>query len=113
MADARLQPIQGGTVKVILVTPRSDAGANLKAELKAAERRLRGGATAFVRAGEGKWKHVKYPGWITFDSTMGGVLVAQVQTRKEDGDWQLLQSFIGYLDRHLGEHIESVSIIYR
>jgi Uma2 family endonuclease len=27
-------------------------------------------------------------------------------------EWQLLQAFIGYLDRHLGEHIDMISIRY-
>jgi hypothetical protein len=30
-----------------------------------------------------------------------------------DAEWQLLQAFIGYVDRHIGKHIQSISIIYR
>jgi hypothetical protein len=32
---------------------------------------------------------------------------------KPNSEWQLLQSFVGYLDRHLGEYIESITITYR
>ena len=30
-----------------------------------------------------------------------------------DHEWQMLQAFIGYPDRHLGEQIDSISIHYR
>jgi hypothetical protein len=28
-------------------------------------------------------------------------------------EWQLLQAFVGYLERHLGRHLESVTINFR
>lgn len=73
----------------------------------------KGGTTAFRRQREGRWKHVKYPGWIKWDETLGGLLVAEVHPRKGESDWQLLQAFVGYLDRHLGQYVESISIHYR
>jgi len=100
-------------MKVLLVTPRVDSDVRLAPELKRTERRLRGRGTTLVRVAADKWKHVSYPGWIRFAAAPGGILVVEIQTRQEDSEWQLLQSFIGYLDRHLGAHIESVSIIYR
>jgi hypothetical protein len=56
---------------------------------------------------------VKYPGRIKWDEALGGLLVAEVHPKKDQSDWQLLHAFIGYLDRHLGEYIESISIYYR
>jgi len=100
-------------VKILQVVPRADCDESLKALLKAKERALRGGTTAFRRRREGRWQHVKHPGWIRWDETMGGILVAEIHPRGEGPDWQLLQSFVGYLDRHLGEYIESISITYR
>lgn len=85
----------------------------LKALLKAKERALRGSATTFVRQREGRWHHEKYRGWINWDEARGGVLVAEVRTLNQSVEWQLLQAFIGYLDRHLSSHIESISITYR
>jgi hypothetical protein len=105
--------VSEAVMKVLLVTPRVDAGVNLTSELKRTERRLRGRGTTLMRVGAGKWKHVSYPGWIKFAAVPGGILVAEIQTRQEDNEWQLLQSFIGYLDRHLGEYIESIAIQYR
>ena len=100
-------------MKTIQVVPRAEIETKLKALLKRTERQLRGGTTTFCREREGRWKHVKYPGWIKWDETLGGLLVAEVHARKEQSDWQLLQAFIGYLDRHLGDCIESISIHYR
>lgn len=100
-------------MKIVQVVPVADDKPSLKNLLKETERRLRGGPTAFIRRGEGRWVHVKYPGWINWDSTIGGIVVAEVQSKKPEQEWQLLQSFVGYLDRHLGEYIDTITINYR
>jgi hypothetical protein len=100
-------------MKIIQVVPRKGIRESLKTSLKRKERTLRGKPTAFQRVTEGRWKHVKYPGWINWDEAGGGLLIVEIQTKKIGGEWQLLQSFIGYLDRHLGDKIENISILYR
>lgn len=100
-------------MKIVQVVPRTGAKHSLKWLLKAKERELRGGTTAFSRRREGRWVHVKYPGWISWDETLGGILIAEIHTREDEPDWQLLQSFIGYLDRHLGQYIDTITITYR
>ena len=84
-----------------------------KTVLKTTERTLRGPHTTFRRVREGRWKPVKYPGWVQWDQAAGGFLVAEAQSKVKDYEWQLLQALVGYLDRHLGEHIESITIYYR
>ena len=100
-------------MKILQVVPRPGVKRKLKPLLKATERGLRGPHTAFRRVREGRWKHVKYPGWIQWDGAPGNLLVAEIQTKVKDHEWQMLQAFIGYLDRHLGEEIESISVYYR
>ena len=100
-------------MKIVQVIPVSTNESSLKAMLKAKERELRGKATAFIRQKEGGWVHVKYPGWINWQQILPGVLIAEVNTKKPESEWQLLQAFVGYLDRHLGESIESITISYR
>jgi hypothetical protein len=100
-------------MKLLQVIPKSDNKSSLKALLKQKERELRGRGTSFYREREGLWKHVKHQGWIKWQEISGGLLVAEIQTRKDTAEWQLLQAFIGYLDRHFGDQIESISIIYR
>lgn len=56
---------------------------------------------------------MNYTGVTKFAAAPGGILVVELRTQKIDQEWQLLQSFMGYLDRHFGEHIERISIAYR
>ncbi|MBI3411502.1 MAG: hypothetical protein HY040_24505 [Planctomycetes bacterium] len=100
-------------MKILQVVPKTTTKAKLKTLLKAAERSARGPHTTFQRESEGRWKHVKYPGWIHWDDTHGNILVAEIHTHSKDHEWQMLQAFIGYLDRHMGSQIESISILYR
>jgi hypothetical protein len=100
-------------VKIVQVVPVADDKPSLKNLLKQTERRLRGGPTAFVRRREGRWVHVKHPGWINWDLSRGGILVAEIQSKRAAEEWKLLQAFVGYLDRHLGEYIDTITIIYR
>jgi hypothetical protein len=37
-------------------------------------------------------------------------LVAEIHTKVKDLDWQMMDAFIGNLDRHLGEQIEEVAV---
>lgn len=100
-------------MKIVQVVPLADDRPTLKQLLNQTERRLRHGPTAFSRTSAGRWAHVKYPGFIKWDLARGGILVAEVQSKRPEQEWQLLQAFIGYLDRHLGEYIQTVSITYR
>jgi hypothetical protein len=110
-----MQYIERGDLemKILQVVPKSGNAKKLKALLKNKELSLRGKGTTFYRDREGRWKHERYAGWINWDEANGGLLIAEVQTKKEGAEWQLLQAFIGYLDRHLGDYIESISIYYR
>ena len=100
-------------MKILQVVPKAGIASKLKTLLKTTERNLRGPHTTFRRVREGRWKHVKYPGWIQWDQAAGGLLVAEIQSKVQDHEWQVLQAFVGYLDRHLGEHLESISVYYR
>jgi hypothetical protein len=99
-------------MKIVQVVPITGIETKLKTLLNNKEKELRHRPTAFSRT-RNRWRHVKHSGWINIEETKGGFLVAEVQTKVEGSEWQLLQSFIGYLDRHLGENIESISIFYR
>jgi hypothetical protein len=100
-------------MKILQVVPKAGINGKLKSSLKNTERQLRGPHTTFERVKEGRWKHVRYPGWIQWEAAAGGLLLAEIHTQAKDHEWQILEAFIGYLDRHLGEQIESVSILYR
>jgi hypothetical protein len=64
------------------------------------------------KSGVEKWTHLTYPGWIRFQKCLGGMLVVLIQSKKEEYEWQLLSSFIGFLDRHFRGELASVTITY-
>ncbi len=59
-----------------------------------------------------KWTHSSYPGWIRFQKCLGGMVVAVIQSKDSTNEWQLLTSFIGFLDRHFRKSISSISMAY-
>jgi len=79
----------------------------------------RKGQGTFFRSGakernRAKWSHKKHKGWINLQRSAGDVVTAEVLSRGPAEDqWQLLQVFIGWLDRHFGDKIQAVNIQYR
>lgn len=59
-----------------------------------------------------QWSHVKYPGWIKLRKGMGEILQVEVRSQKKGADWQLLCAMLGFLDRHFGDKIQTISIQY-
>ena len=100
-------------MRIVQVVPRAGIRSKLTTLLRNTEQHLRGPHTTFQRVRAGRWKHVKYPGWIQWEEALGGLLLAEIQTKVKDHEWQMLQAFVGYLDRHLDEQIESISVYYR
>jgi len=100
-------------MKVVQIIPLADDKPGLKTLLKDTERKLRGRGTTFKRQREGRWIHIKYPGWISWDLAKGGIIEAEVQSKRPESEWQLLRAFIGYVDRHIGKYVKSINIIYR
>ncbi|GJQ27841.1 MAG: hypothetical protein HBSAPP02_28730 [Phycisphaerae bacterium] len=64
------------------------------------------------KAGEERWRHERYKGWINLQKCLGGVVVAVVRSKAADQEWQLLSSFVGFLDRHFRDHISSINLTY-
>jgi len=99
-------------MKLLSVVPVTLGRPDLGTLLEEAERGLRGSSTTFVRRKKRHWVHVRYSGWITWDVSKSSLLTAQIHSKKPDSEWQLLQAFIGYLNRHLGKHIDSITILF-
>ena len=64
------------------------------------------------KTGQDKWHHKSYSGSVTFQRGLGGVVVAQVESRDERDEWQLLTSFVGFLHRHLRDSISNITMTY-
>ncbi len=60
-----------------------------------------------------KWKHRTINhNYIKLAPTLGGFVVALVHTADENEQWQLLNSFLGFLDRHFRGEINNIMISY-
>jgi hypothetical protein len=61
---------------------------------------------------EDRWTHNSYNGRIKLQRCIGGVMVAQVSAKNIKKEWQLLTSFVGFMDRHFRRSISNISIGY-
>src|SRR5947209_2374647 len=58
-----------------------------------------------------KWNHKSYYGWLWLQRGLGEVVTVELQSRGGD-EWQLLHAFLGFVDRHFAEEIQSIQIQY-
>jgi hypothetical protein len=84
---------------------------------KQADIRRRGRGT-FLRASAGKrnatrWTHVRYKGSINLQAGPSQAVEAVIRSSDRGDEARLLSSFLGWLDRHFGEHLSAVTIRYR
>ncbi len=61
---------------------------------------------------EDKWTHSSYAGRIKLQRCIGGVMVVQVSAKNVNTEWQLLTSFVGFVDRHFRTQISNINIGY-
>ena len=99
-------------MKLIQANPGADNEQSIYSALNAKERLLRQGVTSFSKAGKNKWKHVKFQGRVTIANAPENILFAKVQSRTPEDEAKLFQAFVGYLTRHCGELIYSMTIYY-
>ena len=104
-------------MKLLQIIPRDGThlyGAMIK---KQAEIR-RGGRGTFSRAGTRKrhaarWTHVRYKGTVSLEPGKSQAVEVAIKSPERGDEARLLSSFLGWLDRHFGEQLSSVSIQYR
>ena len=99
-------------MKLIQVNPKQDNEQSVYSALNEKERSLRHGVTSFSKASKNKWKHVKFQGRVTLTNAPENILFAKVQSRTPEDEAKLFQAFIGYLTRHCGDLIYSMTIYY-
>lgn len=61
-----------------------------------------------------RWRHVSYSGYIDYHKASKDISIFELKLKAGDeSNWQLLHSFLGFLDRHFHKEIESITILYR
>jgi hypothetical protein len=99
-------------MRIVHVVPRDNRRASLKSLLNEKRRELRQRGRGTFRLKAGRWVHTTYPGSIALEQKRDGELVATLRQRGPTVDWQLLNAFMGYLDRHFAEDIDTVTVEY-
>ena len=100
----------------ITVTPAVDE--ELYALLQEKERELRQAGRGTLhrkgprKVGQEKWVHTSFKGTIKLQRGLGGVVLAQVHGASERDEWQLVASFVGFLQRHFRLAISSVNLTF-
>ena len=99
-------------MKLIQANPKSENEQTILSALNAKERSLRGTRTSFFKSNK-RWKHVKFNGWVIITVAPENILFAKVQSKSTAEEAKIFEAFIGYLTRHCGNLIDSLTIYYR
>ena len=100
-------------MKLVQANPRMDNKQTIFKTLNEKELSLRGGNTSFFKKGRNKWYHVKHNGWVTVSKSEGDILFAKVQAKSASEEEKIFGAFVGYLTRHCGKLIDTLTIYYR
>lgn len=105
----------GLAMKMLQIVP-SDRTRLYAAMIKKQADIRRSGRGTFLgarRRGGVKWTHVRYKGSINLQQGAAEGVEAVIRSPDRGDEARLLSSFLGWLDRHFGEHLAWVNIKYR
>ena len=60
-----------------------------------------------------RWKHKMYRGSVQLSRGQSEVVTAKVRAPTPEEERRLLSSFLGFVDRHSGDEVDTVTIQYR
>jgi hypothetical protein len=77
----------------------------------------RSGRGTFSRVGarrrtSARWAHVRYKGAIKLKEGSADAVDVEIRSPEQGDEARLLSSFLGWLDRHFGDQVASVTIQY-
>jgi hypothetical protein len=104
-------------MKLLQIVPRDGTKLYPAMVKKQADIRKSGRGT-FSRVGARKrnaarWGHVRYKGSLVLKTGLSGEVNAEIRSPQKGDEARLMSSFLGWLDRHFGDQLSSVSIQYR
>ena len=104
-------------MKVVEIVPRDQT--RLYGALVAKEEAIRkGGRGTYIRVGRkrrdaARWKHRNYRGSVALKRGDAEVVTARVSAANPEDERKLLSSFLGFVDRHSGDRVATITIHYR
>ena len=63
--------------------------------------------------GSARWKHKMYKGTVALSRGDAEVVTAKVRASTPEDERRLLSSFLGFVDRHSGDQVDTITIRYR
>jgi len=104
-------------MKSLDIVPRRGAGLFGAIVKKQADIRKKGRGT-FLRGrarsrGAARWTHLRYKGSLDLKPGEADAVSVRISSSDRGDEARLLSSFLGWLDRHFGKHISSVTIRYQ
>jgi len=104
-------------MKTVEIIPRSRARLYSLLVAKEAEIRRRGRGT-YVRVGarsqrSARWKHKMYRGSVRLLHGQDETVTATVRAPTPEEERRLLSSLLGFIDRHSGDRVDTITIHYR
>ena len=114
---ARNSSEAGGFMKIVEIVPR--ARTRLYGTLVAKEAAIRkSGRGTYVRVGRtsqraARWKHKKFKGTLQLNRDASERVTAKVRASTPEDERKLLSSFLGFVDRHAGDQVTTITIHYR
>ena len=101
-------------MKLIQANPKMELETSIYRTIVDKERTLRNNNRGtFRRVSKDKWNHKNFYGWIKLTNAPENILFAKLQSKNNEQEERLLESFIGFLTRHSGSLIDSLTIYYR
>jgi hypothetical protein len=104
-------------MKIVTIVPRPRA--RLYGTLVAKEAAIRAkGRGTYIRVGRKvqgstKWKHKMYKGSVQLAHGDSEVVTVKVRATGAEDERKLLSSFLNFVDRHSGDHVDTITIQYR
>ena len=60
-----------------------------------------------------RWKHKKFKGTLQLNRDASERVTAKVRASTPEDERKLLSSFLGFVDRHAGDQVTTITIHYR
>jgi len=64
------------------------------------------------RQGSATWKHKRFKGSVNLERGPAEVVTAKVRSGHPEDEGKLLKAFLGFIDRHCGDQVLSITIHY-
>jgi hypothetical protein len=104
-------------MKIVEIVPHPRA--RLYAMLVAKEASIRkNGRGTYVRVGRksgdsARWRHKMYTGSVQLKHDSSEIVTAKIRATTPEDERRLLSSFLGFVDRHSGDHVSVITIRYQ